>query len=590
MIKSHVLTIVFCSLFVSALQAQSWEKAIQGQQEIIEIFLTDIQESFEFLAEAEQQKYVNRYRYNLDMHLGFCYSFSSRFPELGGDAMNLSLATKGMILNTGREMRRAILNSGDTAAIQLYYDWTELKEKIAYQYTLPESKRLRGLPSMEKRVVQYEKDLYRIASAANGLPELLGTRWQDVKASLTENEVAIEFSHFKFYNGEDWTDSVVYVAFVLRANDEWPHLVELFEEKELSHLLKNSENLSESDFIDFLYGFPEEGIDDPESMIGQLLHQKIWKPLETHLLPHDTIYYAPSGLLHLINPDALPYSLDSVVAEKYTLIRLNTTGFLKTRNQNLQELNTMALFGGIDYEKNTMTARATDLIADASPAFEPSGRAQSTWNYLPGSKAEVESIATFANTFTDSVIIFQGADAPEEAFKRLSGSKGSNVVHVATHGFFLDDIEEVVADNMFQSAENPLLRSGLLFSGGGVSWNSDVQTEGIEDGILTALEVANTDLSGFQLVVLSACNTGLGTIEAGEGVYGLQRSFKMAGVEYLLMSLWEVPDIQTAQYMQEFYKHLFETNNVHKAHQITNNTMRNKYSAPYYWAGFVLIR
>lgn len=126
--------IVVASLWTGlwpASYAQSWEEAIQGQQMVIDLFLTDLQESFTFLAEDEQQTYVNRYRYNLDMHRGFCYQFVHRFPELGADAMNLTLATKGMILNTGREMRRTILQSGDTAAIALYAEWTDLKDRIA---------------------------------------------------------------------------------------------------------------------------------------------------------------------------------------------------------------------------------------------------------------------------------------------------------------------------------------------------------------------------------------------------------------------------------------------------------------------------
>ncbi len=185
--------------------AQSWEAAIKGQQQVIELFLTDLQESFSFLAEEEQQTYVNRYRYNLDMHRGFCYQFSGRFPELAGDTFNLTLATKGMILNTGKEMRRTILQSGDTAAINLYTEWTTLKEKIADQYSLPQQKRVQGLPKMEQRAVQYEKELYRIAASYNGLPELLGVRWEDIQAALPKKHAAVEFSHFRYFDGEHWT-------------------------------------------------------------------------------------------------------------------------------------------------------------------------------------------------------------------------------------------------------------------------------------------------------------------------------------------------------------------------------------------------
>jgi CHAT domain-containing protein len=137
----------------------------------------------------------------------------------------------------------------------------------------------------------------------------------------------------------------------------------------------------------------------------------------------------------------------------------------------------------------------------------------------------------------------------------MSGKNSPDVMHIATHGFFFPDksTKPKIDENMFESAENPLFRSGLLFAGGNLSWQGKDRPQGTDDGILTAYEVSTLDLSKTKLVVLSACETGLGEIKGNEGVYGLQRAFKKAGVEYIIMSLWQVPDKETSEFMQMFY-------------------------------------
>ena len=132
------------------------------------------------------------------------------------------------------------------------------------------------------------------------------------------------------------------------------------------------------------------------------------------------------------------------------------------------------------------------------------------------------------------------------------------------------------------------MRSGLLMSGANNAWNNNKLPDGLDDGILTAYEVSGLDLFNTELVVLSACETGLGDIKGSEGVYGLQRSFKMAGVDNLIMSLWQVPDTETSEFMQLFYTNMLDGQQIGDAFRATQKVMREKYD-PYYWAAFVLI-
>jgi CHAT domain-containing protein len=141
-------------------------------------------------------------------------------------------------------------------------------------------------------------------------------------------------------------------------------------------------------------------------------------------------------------------------------------------------------------------------------------------------------------------------------------------------------------DNFVRN-QNPLMRSGLVFAGVNDFW-SGAKSVKDDDGVLTALEVINIDLRQTQLVVMSACETGLGDIAGSEGVYGLQRAFKMAGTNFLIMSLWQVPDKETSEFMQTFYTLLLENRDLQKAFSETQAEMRQKYN-PFFWAAFVLL-
>jgi len=165
---------------------------------------------------------------------------------------------------------------------------------------------------------------------------------------------------------------------------------------------------------------------------------------------------------------------------------------------------------------------------------------------------------------------------------------------LATHGFSLPDAEQKRkdnfdnSDNQFTLADNPLLRSGIIMAGANRVWGGAEPVAGKEDGIVTAYEISNMDLSNTDLVVLSACETALGDIRGTEGVFGLQRAFKLAGVQNMILSLWQVPDKETADLMSLLYTNKLKGMTNYEAFNDAQDVMRKKYS-PYYWAAFVLI-
>jgi CHAT domain-containing protein len=222
-------------------------------------------------------------------------------------------------------------------------------------------------------------------------------------------------------------------------------------------------------------------------------------------------------------------------------------------------------------------------------------------NYLKGSEIEVKEIAKTLKKSGWETTISDGKNAGEYQFKQEMNLKSPGIIHIATHGFAFPE-KETKEENGFQIketatykvSEDPMVRCGLMLSGANVSWSGDskkmIETTG-DDGILTAAEVANLDLSNTKLVVLSACETGLGKIESSEGTFGLKRGFKLAGVDQIIVSLWKVPDTESMELMTLFYSDLAKTNNPEVSFNFAQKAMRNKFPyEPEKWAVFVLVR
>jgi CHAT domain-containing protein len=277
--------------------------------------------------------------------------------------------------------------------------------------------------------------------------------------------------------------------------------------------------------------------------------------------------------------------------------------------------NTITLAGGINYddipasEENTNREESEEDFAlnvnlinrDSKKIGQRDGSGIGLpKDYLQGTKEEVIQISNHLNGIW-SVQTYSGSGASENILKMQLEKESPGVLHIATHGFAFPDAEG--NDNpqpfneerpSFNISEDPMVRCGLMLSGSNISWTGNprkmIEATG-DDGILTAAEVSNMDLSQTKLVVLSACETGLGKIEGSEGTFGLKRGFKLAGVEQMIVSLWSVPDKETMELMTLFYTDLTKTLNPVISFEKAQKEMRNKYpTEPEKWAGFVLVR
>jgi CHAT domain-containing protein len=231
-----------------------------------------------------------------------------------------------------------------------------------------------------------------------------------------------------------------------------------------------------------------------------------------------------------------------------------------------------------------------------------SGLRSKGWSPLPGAAAEAKSIRSLLqDSKFGPVTTYTGSAAAEEVFKAMPAPR---VLHLATHGFYLD--REPPAENIdfdgagagftrarLRQADNPLLRSGIVLAGANTIGDKDAPA-GDEDGWVTAEEISLLNLQGTELVVLSACQTGLGDIKTGEGVYGLRRAFLYAGARTLVTSLFEVPDRETSDLMNRFYTGLNKGQGKLAALHTAQDELRRSRAAagaahPFFWASFVLV-
>ena len=238
----------------------------------------------------------------------------------------------------------------------------------------------------------------------------------------------------------------------------------------------------------------------------------------------------------------------------------------------------IALWGGIDYgmsdikDENTIKTRSVT-------------RGESLV-YLPGSLNEVDNIYRMLDGKVLSAAHFTGNSATESSFKQKAS--GADIIHISTHGFFQED--------QAHELNNAMHNSGLFFANANAAWRDNYKPEyfykGYEDGILRADEIETQDLASCKLVVLSACETGLGEIKGDEGVFGLQRAFKLAGARCILMSLWSVPDAATEELMKRFYENLLIDSNIDNAFNKAQKSMKESIRPLYGvrdWGGFVLL-
>ena len=547
---------------------------------VVDIKNNSLMLNFSILPEAGKEKYFQ----NIEEKYMDFYSYAvyrkTTNPSITEEVYNNILKTKGLLLRSSTSMRNAILSSEDSLLIDNYYNWIHLKKQIINKISEGDD-----VMDLVASAEELEKELVQKSQIFNDYNKQQSITWKTIKEGLKPNEAAIEFVHFKYKNYENgdflnFTDRVIYCALLITSESKHPEMIALFDEIQLEKLLsqKSGNNLQ---YVNAVYGTKND--------VNIALYNLIWKPIESYLNGVKSVYISPSGLLHKISFTAIAKDKSVFLCDLYDVkIQSSTSRLIIEDSFELNRKSITSVFGGINYNRNNS--------------------ASEIWKYLHGTKLEAESIAKLFSRKKLMANIYSGDIPTEKKIREIAPT--SHILHIATHGFFYPDpikqfeafeskieTEEILFRGrsassaygmwLFVKNPNPLMRSGLIFSGANHYW-MDNNAEIDNDGVLTAEEVINIDLRSVQLVVLSACETGLGDVKGSEGVYGLQRAFKMAGAKYLIMSLWQVPDKETVEFMEIFYAKLLDYKDVRKSFNETQREMRQKYD-PFFWAAFVLI-
>lgn len=548
--------------------------------------------STQYLSEQELLTYIQTY----SSITNWLFSLGQLQPDMSPVCYDNILFHKGFLLNTSAQIRR--LANSDSASAEAYQSLQAVRNRLATEYSMPFTSRDSvRLISLEEKANTLEKELVsKVAGYSNAIHQV---QWQEIQAALRPGEAAIEFVDYKLYVPKT-TDSVMYAALLIRPDDTQPLLIPLFEKKEIMPLLYAATGGNNFMRINALYASKSS------SPRQKSLYELIWKPLEQYLKNSATLYCSPSGLVHYLNLAAIPSPDGKPYGDTRQIILLRSTRSLAIPDAVPEVNSTEAyLVGGIRYDSDstamTYASRAVETrnIETNSIAFQPDSTLSRTGklNYLPATAVEVHEIGQILSTARFRAKVDTGFYASEEAFRSFGiGKPSPRILHLATHGYFFPDPkvknsrENYGAESVFKMSEHPMIRSGLILAGAKQAWITGKHPEGKEDGILTAYEISQMNLSGTELVVLSACETGLGQVSGNEGVYGLQRAFKIAGAKYLIMSLWKVDDRSTQVFMVEFYRQWLQKGKpIPQAFQSAQQVMRAKSPNPYDWAGFILI-
>ena len=542
-----------------------------------DIFKRQISNSVYNMSKREREAYWRYYRILYTWFIPMVCSVFEGANDANVMAYDAALFYKGMLLSSEVEIKDVIQSSQDNLLIGLYREYVNNLSLLEEQYN--SNYHTVNVDSLKSVISNQEYSLSQKVTRFNKLNRGTNVTWKEVKDKMDTEDVAIEITDFSFFNGSD--EVVHYYANVIDKKSDAPTIIFLFDDTMLNNCFK------------------EGSIDYKE------LYELIWgdKYLSDVIKGKKNIYFSASGRLNSLGIEYLPMADGQYMSDKYNIYRLSSTREL-CYTDNYPKTENVCLFGGLDYNlakpdiayNNEQPNRVSRAVVDSilsRGGFDP----------LYGSRKEIDQIKNELSQNGIQCSVFADSDGTEESFKKLSGSK-INIIHFSTHGMYIStDEEEKVNHKNFQfvisedvhdvdEEAQSLSRSFLVMSGGNMLLRKDSIPNSKDDGILTALEISHLDFSDLDLVVLSACETALGEIDT-EGVYGLQRAFKKAGANTILMSLDKVDDEATQILMVEFYKNLMAGKSKHQSLKDAQKYLREfdngKYDKPEYWASFIML-
>jgi CHAT domain-containing protein len=444
------------------------------------------------------------------------------------------------------------------------------------------------LDSIKNRIIEIEMYFTRESDEFRNLQKLIN--FNDIIYELKENETYIDILKVPKYNFNinKWTYSTQYLVFITDSKDTLVDYVFIEDGTKIDQDLFDQYNQEVTN--------PEQKTD----LKSEKFYNYFWKPIADKIGDAKTIYVSLGGVYNNINLNTIynPTTGKYLIEEKDIRIVNSARDFVLSKESEKKNYtsNTASLFGFPNFDGNTsVTADTSDLFASTRDLnsfwLDSLTRGGMKAKPLPATKTEVENISSTLKSKGWQVNSFLADNASETNIKKQQSPR---ILHVATHGYFFQDIPMEKDNNRFlgmdrqQVVQDPMLRSGLLLTGANKTLKGETTTG--ENGLLSAAEASLLDLRETELVVLSACETAKGEVRNSEGVYGLRKAFSDAGAQNIIMSLWKVDDKVTQEFMARFYEiWLNEKTSIREAFNKTQLEIKAKYPQPYYWGAFILV-
>ncbi|MDW3210902.1 MAG: CHAT domain-containing tetratricopeptide repeat protein [Reichenbachiella sp.] len=514
--------------------------AFNKYKEATDGYLQVIDKFFFNMSEKEKTRFWNTIKPSLEEMYVFVASDGFELEGAIAYAYEVRLRTKGLLLHNSNKVLEEINNIQDTEVKKQYNDWLSLKHDLSNYYSMSQA----TIEEMQIDVSLLETEANEIEKAINlAVSGKINEQsekitFEMVAASLGEEEAAIEIIRL---SDQGKNENAQYGAWIVR-------------DGHLEFEIIGAANLLETRMIKYYKNAVRLKWKD------SLSYDKFWKPLAAETAGTTRVYVSLDGVYNLLNLNSLMTNGQYLLDRRQIEIIPNSAVLVSNKNS------------GSSINKGVLMGNPVFGSAEIAP--------------LPGTAAEIKTIDELLNENNINTRFYEQARATEKSLKQVSNP---SILHIATHGFFMGDKvsnEGNIASRTLRSA-NPLMRSGLLLAGAGQQ--DEPSVENPSDGVFTAYDAMNMNLSDTELVVLSACETGTGEVVNGEGVYGLSRAFSVAGAKHLVMSLWKVDDQATMKLMSTFYKNWLAGEEIKTAFNQAQKAVKEEYEDPYYWAAFVMV-
>ncbi len=532
---------------------KQYKKADSFYVEMIQRVVKTLLTNFKNLNEKEKRDYLHDHAVYLNNFTTHCFRrsgttkkydslFNPVFLEYG---YNHQLTTKGILINNMQKLKRHIENNKNKNIQNAFKEWNTLRNQIASYHKLTAEQQKEkniNITVLERRADSLEKELSYQSPDFYELVQKQEITWKDVQKKLKKNEASMEIVRIPN------RDSLYYLAYIITNNCVYPKAICIPDGKKLEkEYLNNYRRSIKSKIMD------------------TLSYQHYWKIIHEYLRANKVkrVYLSADGVYHQINVNTLYINSQTPVIDEIDIFYMTNTRDLATEKK-ISHSKEIVLLGNPDFKHNV-----PDSIRNRGEVIAA----------LPGTEEEILNIRQIAEKKLWKTLVYMQEKANETELKKV---RTPRILHIATHGFFHDNPQQ-----------NSMLNSGLLLSGAeNTLYNQKYSNENNEDGILTAYEAMNLELDGTELVVLSACETGLGaTHHTTSGIYGLQRAFKVAGAKHLIMSLWKVSDNATQMLMKRFYYYWLDKKMpVHQAFSKAQKKLKETYPEPYFWGSFILMQ